>query len=152
MVFSQIHSTLFRFYTMFEHVAIYLQIELRIVIIWKGIILIRVQVSRRYTHPKLQIYCYQFKWFFHRYIQLYLIVNYLPHLCHLLIIQKHIFFQYPYYSPMQLIIVKKNKKILSNIKQQMTNQTHLLSERIHHWTRGSMFTNKAPDHLHNTIH
>ena len=30
--------------------------------------------------------------FFHRYIQLYLIVNYLPHLCHLLIIQKHIFF------------------------------------------------------------
>lgn len=47
----------------------------------------------------------------------------------------------------KLIIVKI---ILSNIEQQMTNQTHLLSERIHHWTRGSMFTNKAPDHLHNT--
>ena len=28
-----------RFYTMCEHVVIYLQIELRIVIIWKGIIL-----------------------------------------------------------------------------------------------------------------
>lgn len=27
---------------------------------------------------------------------------------------------------------KKIKKILSNIEQQMTNQTHLLSERIHH--------------------
>ena len=40
----------------------------------------------------LYINCYQFKCFFHRYIQLYLIVNYLPHLCHLLIIQKHIFF------------------------------------------------------------
>jgi hypothetical protein len=26
---------------------------------------------------------------------------------------------------------KKIKKILSNIEQQMTNQTHLLSERIH---------------------
>ena len=49
------------------------------------------------------------------------------------------------------IIYKKlmiGKIILSNIEQQMTNQTHLLSERIHHWTRGSMFTNKAPDHLH----
>ena len=27
---------------------------------------------------------------------------------------------------------KKKKKKLSNIEQQMTNQTHLLSERIHH--------------------
>jgi hypothetical protein len=33
----------------------------------------------------------------------------------------------------KLIIVKKKiKKKLSNIEQQMTNQTHLLSERIHH--------------------
>ena len=27
---------------------------------------------------------------------------------------------------------KKKKKKMSNIEQQMTNQTHLLSERIHH--------------------
>jgi len=40
--------------------------------------------------------------------------------------------------------------ILSNAEQQMTNQTHLISERIHHWTRGSMFTNKASHHLPNT--
>jgi hypothetical protein len=80
----------------FTHVVIYLQIELRIVIIWKGIIL-----NKGSSFPFLRfvcllivlyINCYQFKYFFHRYIQLYLIVNYLPHLCHLLIIQKHIFF------------------------------------------------------------
>ena len=49
----------------------------------------------------LYINCYQFKWVFFTdtvYILLYLIVNYLPHLCHLLIIQKHIF------SPSILII------------------------------------------------
>ena len=39
--------------------------------------------------------------------------------------------------------------ILSNTEQQMTNQTHLTSERINHWAHGSVFTNKASVHLPN---
>jgi hypothetical protein len=92
----------------------------------------------------LLIVLYKLLPIFHRYIQLYLTVNYLPHLCHLLIIQKHIFF------PISLLFTnaysRKYAKTLVHICMYTYNiklLPHTYTSVLCKWS-GTLFVNILP--------